>query len=109
MSVSIKQLEKYLEFKKSVPETILFIKSGIFYRAYQEDAKIASKIFDIKLMISGDACAPIVLCGFPIKAVEKYIGKAARTIPAIAFVDLVYDSYNIEVIKFERRTENYKN
>ena len=102
MSVSLKQLEIYLKLKKQVPESILFIKSGIFYRAYQEDAKTASNFFDIKLMISGDASDPIVLCGFPIKAVEKYIGKAARTIPAIAFADLVYDSYNIEEIKFNR-------
>lgn len=67
-----KLYEKYLELKnnKNISDKTLFLfKSGIFFIFLDEDARIASKIFNLKLTLLTEK---VVKCGFPISSLEKY-------------------------------------
>lgn len=62
----------YSSLKSNEPnsEKILYLfKSGIFFILIDEDAKIASKILNLKITFLTEN---IVKCGFPISSLEKY-------------------------------------
>lgn len=65
-----KLYNNYLELKKEENSYIYLFKSGIFYIALQEDAKILSQKFGLKLTNLSDT---IIKCGFPSNSIEKYI------------------------------------
>lgn len=50
-------------------KTLYLFKSGIFFILIDEDAKIASKILNLKITF---LIENIVKCGFPISSLEKY-------------------------------------
>lgn len=50
-------------------KTLYLFKSGIFFILIDEDAKIASKILNLKITFLTEN---IVKCGFPISSLEKY-------------------------------------
>lgn len=59
----------YIELKKQDSQTIYLFKSGIFFLAIDQDAKLLSEIFHFKL---GNLTDTIVKCGFPCSSFEKY-------------------------------------
>lgn len=65
-----KLYNNYLELKKENNNYIYLFKSGIFYIALQEDAKIISQKFGLKLTNLSDT---IIKCGFPSNSIDKYI------------------------------------
>ena len=65
-----KLYNNYLELKKEENSYIYLFKSGIFYIALQEDAKVLSQKFGLKLTNLNDA---IIKCGFPSNSIDKYI------------------------------------
>lgn len=65
-----KLYNNYLELKKEENSYIYLFKSGIFYIALQEDAKVLSQKFGLKLTNLNDI---IIKCGFPSNSIEKYI------------------------------------
>lgn len=65
-----KLYNNYLELKKEENSYIYLFKSGIFYIALQEDAKVLSQKFGLKLTNLNDT---IIKCGFPSNSIEKYI------------------------------------
>ena len=46
-------IERYKMLKKENPNTIYLFKQGIFYRAYDEDAKLLNSKIGLKLLDSG--------------------------------------------------------
>lgn len=54
---------------KDSDKILYLFKSGIFFILLDEDAKIASKLLNLKLTFFTDS---ILKCGFPISALEKY-------------------------------------
>lgn len=65
-----KLYNNYLELKKEENSYIYLFKSGIFYIALQEDAKVLSQKFGLKLTNLNDT---IIKCGFPSNSIGKYI------------------------------------
>ena len=62
----------YSSLKSNEPKsdkTLYLFKSGIFFILIDEDAKIASKILNLKITFLTEN---IVKCGFPISSLEKY-------------------------------------
>jgi len=59
----------YLSLKKQDSKSIYLFKSGIFFIALDEDARILSDAFNFKLTNLNDS---IVKCGFPCSSFYKY-------------------------------------
>ena len=67
-----KLLNNYNNLKKQNSETLYLFKNGAFYIALEDDAKLLSKEFDLKLTnLNKDA----VKCGFPCASFDKYFLK----------------------------------
>jgi len=58
---------KYLDIKYNYMDYLVLIKSGIFYRAYYDDARILSNIMDYQVIDNR--------CGFPQTSLDKVIDK----------------------------------
>ena len=65
-----KLFEIYKKLKQNDNETLYLFKSGIFYIFLDNDAKIISKAFGLKLTNLNDKT---VKCGFPSNSLQKYI------------------------------------
>ena len=62
----------YSSLKSSNPntdKTLYLFKSGIFFILIDEDAKIASKILNLKITFLTEN---VVKCGFPVSSLKKY-------------------------------------
>lgn len=59
----------YKKLKNENNETIYLFKSGVFYICLDNDAKILSKIYNLKLT---NLNVDIVKCGFPCSSFDKY-------------------------------------
>ena len=76
--------KEYLKLKEKYPTEILLYQVGIFYRILQADAKKIIECTGLKLMVSGEAANPVVMCGFPKSGLDKYVGKLLRNGFAVA-------------------------
>ena len=65
-----KLLNTYNNLKKQLPETLFLFRSGVFYIALDDDAKLLSKELDLKLVNLNQTT---VKCGFPVSSLDKYI------------------------------------
>ena len=65
-----KLLNKYNELKGKDSELLYIFRSGIFYVALNEDAKILNEKLNLKIT---SLSPEIIKCGFPISAIDKYI------------------------------------
>ncbi len=75
----------FLKSTESNSENTLFLfKSGIFFIFLDNDAKIASKLFNLKLTCFVN---DIVKCGFPINSLNKYINLIKQTPYNLNIVD----------------------
>ena len=77
-TISIKHLEHYRQLKEKYREEILFFQVGNFIKMFDDAARKASEACGLKLLITGEAIAPIVTCGFPVVGLDKYVGKLVR-------------------------------
>lgn len=64
-----KLYEKYLKLKSVDKDKIYLFKSGIFYVALEEDAKLLNEKCNLKLTSLNDK---VDKCGFPVKSLEKW-------------------------------------
>lgn len=64
-----KLLNIYNNLKKQNSDIIYLFKNGVFYLALEDDAKILSKEFNLKLTNLNDNA---VKCGFPCSSFDKY-------------------------------------
>lgn len=64
-----KLYDNYCYLKTIDPDTIYIFKSGIFYIFLDEDAKLASDLFSLKLTNLNEN---VVKCGFPLQSIDKY-------------------------------------
>jgi hypothetical protein len=60
-------MQRYAELKSSHPGSLVFMKMGDFFEAYNEDARIAAKVLEVALTRRGEA--PMV--GVPYHAIGK--------------------------------------
>lgn len=67
-----KILKQYNELKKKNASCIYLLRSGIFYIAINEDAKLLNEKIGLKITYLSPE---IVKCGFPISSLDKYIKK----------------------------------
>ncbi len=89
-----KLLNNYVKLKSKNPNKLYLFKSGIFYIFIDEDAKIISSNFGLKLTnLNND----IVKCGFPTSSLEKYLN---------LFKTFSYDIEIIDLQKLETPTSN---
>lgn len=64
-----KLINIYKQLKQQDNETLYLFKSGIFYIFLDEDAKLISSLFNLKLT---NLNSVVVKCGFPTSQLEKY-------------------------------------
>ena len=90
-----KLYNQYVFLKMNNPNKYFLFKSGIFYIFLDEDAKLMSKILDLKL---GALNLDIVKCGFPEQSLDKYMH--------------ILNNYNydVEIVNIQKSSVmNYKN
>ena len=85
-----KLMDLYNAKKRENPEKIYMFKGGVFYYFLDEDALFISDKYHFKLTDFGST----VKCGFPIKAIEKYLN--------------IFTNENIELITEEENNNNDK-
>ncbi len=81
--------KKYLEIKSSSDyekNTLLLFRSGLFFIFIDEDAKLVSKLLNLKLSSLNNY---IVKCGFPSNSLQKYL-KLLQVTP-----------YKVKIVSFE--------
>ena len=87
--------QEYLKLKEQYPNEILLYQVGIFYRVLQEDARKITECTGLKLMVSGEASDPVVMCGFPKSGLDKYVGKLLRNGFAVAICNQKKDENGV--------------
>lgn len=65
-----KLIDMYKNLKQENQETLYLFKSGLFYIFLDEDAKLMSNIFSLKLT---NLNLSFVKCGFPANSLDKYL------------------------------------
>ena len=59
----------YSKLKQENKDLVYLFKSGVFYVALEEDAKLLSKMLDLKINTQNKS---FIKCGFPVSKIEKY-------------------------------------
>ena len=81
--------DKYKELRAKNNENVLYLfKNGIFFIFVDEDAKIASNLFHLKV---GYLNENIIKCGFPINSLTKYLHLLKNTPYSVEIVNLNSD------------------
>jgi hypothetical protein len=93
-SFRMKTIEVYNSYKEKYKDTIIIIKEGLFYKTYNEDAKVIWYLFDYKYINN--------VVSFGTSPYDKVIDKIKKY--GINFI--VIDK-NEEVIKFINNSNNY--
>ena len=92
-----KLYENYLFLKnndENSSNTLYLFKSGIFFIFLDNDAKIASRLFNLKLTCLTEK---IIKCGFPINSLEKYKNLFNKTNYNVKIIDTSkHISYSIK-------------
>lgn len=98
-----KHAQAYKKLKETYREEILLYQVGIFYKIMFEDAKRASNATGLKLLLSGEAEDPVMICGFPQSGLDKYAGKLLRA----GFSAAIWHSHEApEIIRCLKKGEN---
>ena len=70
--------QTYLTLKKQYPDTILLLRLGDFYEAFDEDARVVAEVCDVVLtsrMVRDKDQARVAMAGGPHFSVEKYVAR----------------------------------
>ena len=83
-----KLYKKFLDLKKANNKKIYLFKSGIFYIALAEDAKIISELFNFKITNLNDE---VTKCGFPETKLEYYTCLLQQNNIEFEIIDIRYN------------------
>lgn len=83
--------------QKNPDKTLYLFKSGIFYILLDEDAKIASKLLNLKTTYFIE---DVVKCGFPINSINKYLNILKNTSYNFKIIE------NLENVPINNKTHN---
>ena len=89
-----KLYNQYIILKSKKPKKIFLFKNGIFFIFLDEDAKIMSKLLNLKL---SNLNLEVVKCGFPINSLEKYMSILNNS------------NYDVEIVNSSNlKSQNFK-
>lgn len=101
-----KLYECYLNLKATETNsnnTLYIFKSGIFFIFLDNDAKIASKLLNLKITYLTE---DVIKCGFPINALEKYTNILKRTPYNFKIVDNIKNSiYSVKDYELDQKAK----
>lgn len=81
-------MRQYFDIKNRYPDTLLLFQVGDFYELFFEDAQKAAQCLGIALTKRGTHKGePIPLCGVPLHAADRYIGKLIQAEFKVALCD----------------------
>lgn len=108
MAFSQRLAARYMELE-SDPEAagmVLLMQVGVFMHVMDEHARRVSGLTGLKLKMTGDVDAPHVTGGFPLSALDAYVGKLLRAGHgvAIAMQDDLKERHITEIINAEVTT-----
>lgn len=93
-----KLYDNYLYLKETDDKTLYLFKSGIFFIFLADDAKIASKLLNLKITYFTE---DVIKCGFPVSSLEKYTNILKRSSYNFKIVDniknTIYSIHNYEI------------
>lgn len=102
-----KLYDNYLFLKKNENNsdtTLYLFKSGIFFIFLDNDAKIASKLLNLKITYLTQS---VVKCGFPLNSLEKYSNLLKQTSYELKIVDTAKSTaYTINNYAIDEKTKN---
>ena len=85
--------KQYLTIKQRYADCIVLFRLGDFYEAFDEDAKIISKVLDIVLTGRGmDKNNRVPMAGVPFHALEGYLGRLVQAGYKVAICEQLTDS-----------------
>ena len=87
-----KLLNTYKNLKEKDFETIYLFKNGAFYLALEDDAKLLSNEFELKLT---NLNANAVKCGFPCSSFDKYYLKLKNIDKEFKIVDSLITNFHL--------------
>jgi len=90
----MKLIDKYKELKNEYQNSLILIKSGLFYTSYLDDANIFNNIFNFKIVNNK--------IGFPEKTLSKVINKLDN----IKVNYLIYADDNNDIQEFKNNKYN---
>lgn len=101
-----KLYDNYLNLKATEEDannTLYIFKSGIFFIFLDNDARIASKLLNLKLTYLTE---DIIKCGFPINSLEKYTNILNKTSYKIKIIDTAKNYvYTFDDYKLDKKIE----
>jgi DNA mismatch repair protein MutS len=90
---------QYLQIKSQYHDTLLFYQVGDFYETFDEDARIAARELQIVLTARHYGEEQVPLAGFPIHALENYVGKLVARGYRVAICDQTSEVPNKGVVE----------
>jgi len=85
MVFSKKLVEQYNALKTTAgSDCLLLMQVGAFMQAMADDARAVSAVTGLKLQMTGDVDAPVVLGGFPRSGLDAYVGRLVRSGHSVA-------------------------
>lgn len=101
-----KLFDNYLNLKateKDANNTLYIFKSGIFFIFLDNDAKIASRLLNLKITYLTE---DVIKCGFPINSLEKYTNILNKTSYKIKIIDTAKNYiYTFDDYKLDKKIE----
>ena len=96
-----KLYNQYVMLKINNPGKYFLFKSGLFFIFLDEDAKLMSKVLNLKL---GALNADIVKCGFPQNSLDKYM----QILNNLNYDVEIVNTQDNSVQNYTKYTDNYK-
>lgn len=84
--------EQYYKLKKQYPDTVLLFRLGDFYEAFNDDAKLLSKVLGITLTGRGKDDNRTPMAGIPYHALPTYMPKMVDAGLKVAIADQMTDA-----------------
>ena len=92
-----KEMQKqFNDLKAKHPDALILFRSNDFYEAYEEDAKVCSRILGLTLtMFSGGLC----MAAFPYHALHSYLPRLIRAGNRVCICDQLEDLRKKKLVK----------
>lgn len=103
MVLEVSSKEKIKSLKLEFPNTVILMKVGIFYHAYNSDAGVLSYIMNYKFIKDS--------CGFAQNSLEKVIAEFSKCKVNVYVDDMFFnfeDSYDKYLDLFKEKVNSYK-